>query len=462
MSRTVIALNATGEKDPVTKLEVFQILVEKHSVNVPGMRLSKPLKLSAIPDWSAQDAVSARGRHLRDALREHAGIAAVLDGLGMLPAGSQAPLYVKMEAGDAESITWETLCDTSDKFFALDPRSPIGRITDPASTIERPTPLFRVPVRISAVISAIGISGQTAEWNTLRDAADATRAAGLPVEIQVLTGDSGLFAQVTQDIAANRPWVNVAGIDATGAKVASAIKRWQPNIVHFFCHGRGGDNEQQIELATATDFADPAVTTGSVTLNRDQLEKLGATLDNPWLIVLNCCEGAQASSDSMSLAHHVVSNAFPAALAMLEPVDATDAHEFTRAIYESLLSELNTVKQAMKAGTTYSFEWAAITHAARDAINSLHQGKAMAQREWALPALYVRGMRPMEFRFVDDTSDEVIAKQKSALDAMAEWLRSVSGSLAEDRRRSALEKAMTAAGVPKELWPSVDGSFSGD
>ncbi len=460
--RTVITVDPSGTVDPATNLEQFVIKIERHSTNIPGMTHVRPLVLAPLPAWGTPDAVVARGRLLRDALRKHAGIAAVLDSLGTTSAGAQAPLYVKLSEGDAELIAWETLCDVADKFVALDRRWPIGRITDPASTITRPTPLFRLPVKLLAVISAHGITGQEREWTMLRDAAEDARAAGLPVDVHVLTGDPAVHAQVTADITAGRAWVSVAGVEASSARVLGAIRRWQPNIIHFFCHGRAGDSDQQLELCTAADFADAAVTAGSVTIDGDQLEAFGEALDNPWLLVLNCCEGAQASHDSLSLAHRVVSSAFPAAFAMLEPVDASDAHEFSRAIYGALLSELVTVKQQLDAGDTVRFEWASITHDARDAINALHQGNASTRHEWALPALYVRGVDAMEFRLAPDAvTDDIIGAQKAALDTVVVWLRSVRDSLSEDRRRAAMAKALTQAGVPERLWPDVDGTFDG-
>ncbi len=460
--RTVITVDPSGSIDPITNIEQFVMKIERHSVNIVGMTHVRPLDLAPSPDWGIPDAVVTRGRLLRDALRKHAGIAAVLDSLGQAPAGVQVPLYVKLSEGDAELIAWETLCDVADRFVALDRRWPIGRITDPASTIARPTPLFRLPVKIMAVISAYGIAGEEREWETLRDAADDAHAAGLPVEVSVLTGDPAVHAAVTNDIAAARPWVSVAGIDASGARVLAAIRRWQPNILHFFCHGKADQSGQQLEIAAASDFADPAITTGSVLISGDQLGALGESLDNPWLLVLNCCEGAAASHDSLSLAHRVVSSAFPAAFAMLEPVDATDAHEFSRAIYASLLTELGTVQERLDKGEEVRFEWASITHDARDAINSLHAGKSSTQREWALPALYVRGVDAMEFRAAPEhATDDLIGAQKAALDTVVVWLRSVKDSLSPTRRLAAMAKALTLAGVPETLWPDADGTFEG-
>lgn len=459
--RTVITVDPSGMIDPVTQAHQFYIKIERHPTKIPDMTFVRPLQLTPLPGWDTPNAVSVRGCLLRDALRKHPGIAAVLDSLGTAAPGTRSPLYVKLSEGDAELMAWETLCDVGNKFVALDRRWPIGRITDPASTIARTPPLFRLPVRIMAVISAHGIAGQQREWDVLRDAADAAITAGLPVEVRVLTGDPNVHAQVTADIAAARPWVTVAGVEESGAKVLAAIGRWQPNIVHFFCHGRADNNTQLLELARASDFQDATVQSGSVIITGDQLATFGESLDNPWLIVLNCCEGAQASHESLSLAHRVVSAAFPAAFAMLEPVDANDAHEFTLAIYTALMRELRMVKTQLDARQTVFFELAALTHDARDALNSLHQSNAATQRQWALPALYVRGVDALEFRAAPkDATDEGLAEQKAALQTVLIWLRTMNDSdMSEQRRKAAMTDALTKAGVPEALWPNVDGTF---
>ena len=279
--RTVITVDPSGYPSVDTQPETFVMKVERHSSEVPFMSRVFPFEMAALPGWDTPNAVSARGCLLRDALRKHPGIAGVLDSLGTAPPGSKAPIYVKLSEGDAELIGWETLCDAANKFVALDKRWPIGRITDPASTIPRTPSLFRLPVKIIAVISAHGIAGQQREWGVLRDAADAAINAGLPVEVRVLTGDPAVQAQVTSDIAAARPWASVAGIEEYGVKVLSGIAKWQPNIVHFFCHGRAGDDAQQLELARGSDFLDATLQRGSVTISGDELAAFGENSRRP-------------------------------------------------------------------------------------------------------------------------------------------------------------------------------------
>ena len=458
--RTVLTVDATGEFDPVLNTEKMMVKIERHSVQIPAMTNTRPLNLSRpqMPDWSSPNAVVERGRMLRQALRDHAGIAGVLDSLAGAPPGNVCPIYVKLNEGDAELITWEALCDVHDAFVALDRRWPIGRITDPASTRARNTPLFRFPVRLLAVISARGIAGQEREWKHLRDAVRDARAAGLDIQLRVLVGEAQLFAAISNEIAQGLLWAEVQGIKATGAQVLADIKRWKPNIVHFFCHGRSDASGQHVELATASDFSDPLAVQGSVALSVDQLANLGIELDNPWLMALNCCESAQASDDLMSIAHQVVSSGFPAAVAMLEPVDASDAHEFTRAWYGSLFAELESVAEGLALAPSVEFEWACVMHDARVAINQLHGGDAANRKEWALPALYVRGVDPMHFdRPPQGESEEDSLRHLTTARTVAGWLGSVRDSMPEVKRRAVMTEALV--GVPQQYWPNVDGTF---
>jgi len=459
--RTVLTVDPTGELDPVMKTEKMMVKIERHSVNIPEMTDVRRFELSApqLPNWSVANSVTSRGKMLRQALCKHVGIAGVLDNLAGAVPGDVRPIYVKLNEGDAELITWEMLCDAKDDFVALDRRWPIGRITDPPSTKARNTPLFRSPVRILAVISALGIEGQVREWELLRDAVRDARLVGLDVKLRVLVGEDGMFTDISQEINVGLLWAEVSSVTGTGSLVISEIRKWKPNIVHFFCHGRSDSGKQGLELATASDYKDDDVTQGSVTLDVDQLVNLGVELDNPWLMTLNCCESAQASDDLMSIAHQVVSTAFPAAVAMLEPVDASDAHEFTRAFYGSLFGELKKIAKALLIAPTVEFEWAYVMHDARVAINDLHHCDSANHREWALPALYVRGVDPMHFdRPPAGESEEDSLRYLTSARTVAGWLSGVRDSMPEDKRRTVMEEVLL--GVPKQYWPNTEGTFN--
>lgn len=461
--RTVLTIDPTTEIDPDLKTQRMQVKVERHPVNVPMMTAAQRLELAPpqLPDWSVANSVKARGLLLRSALRKHAGIAGVLDNLALTAKGSVSPIYVKLFEGDAELLTWEALCDVSGAFVALDRRWPIGRITDPATTKSRNEPRFGPSARVFAVISALGVTGQLREWQHLRDAVASAWAGGLDVRLRVLVGEKALFHTITQEIALGLPWAEVGSVAGSGSRLTTDIKRWQPNIVHFFCHGAAEGGRQWLEFGTATDYTNPAPgKTGSVTIEADQVVNLGVDLDNPWLMTLNCCEGARPTDDLTSIAHQVVSAAFPAAIAMLEPVDAKDAHEFTRALYGSLFPELTKVADALKTAPKAEFEWAAILHEARVAVNTLHQLDSAGRKEWVVPALYVRGVDPMKFERPPAAESAVdTTRYLTTARMVAEWLVGVRGSMPEDKRREVMDEVL--AGVPAQYRPDVDGILRG-
>jgi hypothetical protein len=460
--RTVLTVDGTGEIDPAFQTEKFMVKVERNPASIPGMTFTRALELSAaqLPDWSSAGAVVERGRLLRAALRKHAGIACVLDDLARDPDGTVHPIYVKLDRGDAELITWEALCDANDAFVALDRRWPIGRITDPAATVPRNPPLFRAPVRVLAAISALGVSSQLREWRYLRDAVRDARAGGVAVTIRVMAGDDAVYDAIKQEIADGLLWAEVTSIPGSGPRLATDIRNWQPHIVHFFCHGVSESGAQRLELATASDYKDPNATRGSVAIDAAQIVALSNALENPWLVTLNCCEGAQASEELMSLAHQAVSAAFPAAVAMLEPVDAQDAHEFTRAFYGELFAELQTVSVSLAvAGSPRApFEWARLMREVRIALNKLHGEDASNRREWALPALYVRGVDPMYFeRPLPGETEKDSARFRTTASLVAGWLSSVRGSMPIEKRHEVMRDVL--ADIPEKYWPDVDGSF---
>ena len=458
--RTVLSIQS--DFDPATDAEKLKVRVVRSSFNAFRAEFNYPLSLVAREqaDWGLPDGVLLRGRAVRDSLKLHPGVGEILKQLFAAPIGQKQPLFVMLAQSEAEQISWETLCDGNDQFVALDPRWPIARITDPTSGGLRPPAALRLPVRLMALISAIGIDGQVKEWRALRDAVVAARAAGLPVAVKVMVGEPSLLQAVSDDIAkfgGGLADVEVTSIAKTATAVVQDIGAWSPNILHVFCHGRSDELEQSIELANGLDYANVDAKTSSVRIRVNQLATLGMSLANPWLLTLNCCSGGRAASNLHSMAHQVVSNGFPAAVAMLEPVDAGDAHEFTRAFYRSLFTSIGAAVVSLKTAAQVSFEWCDAMVYARTAISELHQSDSGNAREWTLPVLYVRGVEPFTF-------DRPIAGPEPEADAyrakarlVAEWLQAVGQE--KDEKDLRFVMARTLDDVPEAFWPKVDGTF---
>lgn len=468
--RTVLSVDPLGGVDPSTDAERLTVRVVRSPFNVNKANVAQLLTLAPgdLPDWSAPDAVRERGRRVRDSLSQHPGVAQVLQQVFTAPVGQQQPLFVMLSESEAEQINWETLCDSQDQFVALDPRWPIGRITDPMTGQSRPPAELALPVRMMVLISAFGIKGQEQEWKMLRDAVLAARQAGVPVVVKALVGPTALADAIRAEIAAGLADVEVAPIDKTPARVVQAIAEWSPNIVHCFCHGRSELDDQSIELATALDYAQleaaahdggqPPPSAGSVRIGVRQWVALSTQLANPWLMTLNCCSSGQSAKNLHSLAHQIVSAGFPAAVAMLEPVDARDAYEFSRAFYRSLFTAIGRAAQSLQAAVRVPFEWSEAMVGARTAICDLHNGDATNAHEWALPALYVRGIDPFHFERARALPAGEANAHKASARLIAEWLQTAGRRRSEDERRAVMEAAL--AGVPKEFWPRVDGSFA--
>ena len=463
--RTVFAVEALGGIDPTTDAErlTVRVLRSPFVVDKDKPRVAHPLLLTSqqLPDWALPDGVRERGRRVRDSLlHAHPAVASVMTMLAATPVGQQQPIFVMLSESEAEQICWETLCDANDKFVALDSRWPVGRIIDPTSAPSRPPSALALPVRMMALISAFGIKGQAKEWQMLRQAVVGARAAGLPVRLKVVVGETTLRQTIDAEIAAGLTDVEDAAIDNTPTTVVQTIQEWAPNILHCFCHGLSEPGAQWIELATAGDYLNPNATSGSVRIDTADLEATGAQLPNPWLLTLNCCSSGQAAKNLQSMAHQVVAAGFPAAVAMLEPVDAEDAHKFSGAFYRALFAGIARAVDELKAQPRASFEWAEAMVHARKAICDGHQGDARNAREWALPLLYVRGIEPLSFERPHAMPEPQANVFKARARVVAQWLKEVGLQKSEAERLEVI--ALSLDGVPKAFWPKTDGTFDTD
>jgi len=456
MTRTVLSVSPFGM--PGFE-ELVAVRIEKTPFVTPQQNDTFPLPLlqSAFVDWTTPEAVRQRGVALRNLLRQHPGVAGVLDQLATAPVGSVSPLFVKLSEGETELISWETLCDQSEQFIALDQRWPIGRISDPATARARPPSTLTLPIRLLVVISAFGVHSQAREWELFRDAVLQARAAGVPVWMRVLISDPDLYAQVTAEIQGGLQDVELGPIEKTSVRMVQEIIRWEPNIVHFFCHGTADGAEQSLELATAADVFDPTAVGGSVTIQAKQLSTMAGALPNPWLLALNCCSSGKAAKELPSMAHQVVAAALPAAVAMVEPVAADDAHEFTQAFYAGVFRGLRSVAAQLKHAPRVSFEWADAMFDARSAIDALHAHNAGSNREWALPVLYVRGLEPLSFERAAVPEPDA-AEHRLRARYTAEWLRNVGEEMPVEQRSAVMQRMLST--VPARFWPTIDGQFS--
>lgn len=457
--RTVLSVDPLGGVDPQTDAERLTVRIVRSPFEIDKGNVARPLPLSPdeLPAWNTPDAVLQRGRKVRDSLRKHPGVDTLLTQLAATPPGQTQPLYVMLSDSDAELISWETLCDLHDAFVALDRRWPIGRIIDPMSGVSRPPARFEKPVRMLAVISALGVKGQVKEWQMVRDAVLGARKAGLEVRLRVLVGDAALRQQIDAELP-NLPGFEAGAIDGLAQDLLAGIVDWAPNLLHLFCHGRSEAGAQFIELATATAYLDPEAEDGIVKLTPKQLVDISGQLRNPWLLTLNCCASGKAAKNLQSIAHRVVGAGMPAAIAMLEPVDAADAHVFSRAFYRSLFAALKRVADTLQAAPRASMEWSEAMVDARNALCDVHGG-APDHGAWTFPVLYVRGLDPFQFEQPQAAgADDMATEYRGRALVIAGWLKTAGAGKSEAERQEVMN--LTLFDVPKSFWPTPGGEFA--
>jgi len=307
------------------------------------------------------------------------------------PAGvAEFPLYIRMDAPEAEAYPWEVMYEQQKEFMALDThgRWPIARLV---GTTGRPQTLERIMVgelRMAVVLAAARESGVD-EWTGIAAAID---KFDVPLDLLVIVSEEAAKAAVEADAAkwqATAPGRKVAVVFASdAASLLVALRAHVPNIVHFFCHGQV-DGNSSLEVESRADRK-VLKQNGSIRLNGNALSILGG-IAALWLVVLNCCKGAGAAPQLHSLAREIVASGVPSVAAMRESVDVSDANVFSEQFYAGLFPQLKVLFGLIGApGQSLKFQeitWLRAMQRARLQLASGRQPESSAQ--WTYPVLYV-------------------------------------------------------------------------
>jgi len=351
--------------------------------------------LTAVP--LAQDALRSVGQTLYDAVAGRPPLADTFAEVLRTRAPARYPLFVQIDsASQVEALPWEALCDRDGTFLGLDERWPIGRIIDAPRPPTAPAELM-LPVKVAAVLSALDVPA-AAEWQALWDsitAAEITAAGQLAVELLVLASEDGLAGTIAGTVPPPGVTVTVEPVPDSTDALQERITRFNPHVLHFFCHGSAGRRQPYLQVAVRSDWT--STTKHSLYLEAGQFRDLTArTSDLPWLLVLNCCETAAAGTrdNLQSLALMLVRDAaLPAVVGMREPVSSADASRFTRAFYTELLAEVAD-RGAGAVPAEEPLNWARYAVRARTSLLDKYQlprGEAAERtREWTLPVVYLR------------------------------------------------------------------------
>jgi hypothetical protein len=324
--------------------------------------------------------VGAAGRWLYEKIAENADLQKALN--VALNLNDDFPIYIELRSDDAEALPWEALRKPDGNFLTLDKRWPIGRVVTTGD--ERQEYYLDSKVKLTAVLAATGVDAR-AEWDGLWAAVS---AASVPVRLQVLLCQEDLAEHIN---SLHIPGISISSFNDE-SQLLSAIRQFEPNIIHFFCHGSTEHKTPRLLLATRGDWL---IGESSVQLYPADLVE-GPTALNAWLVTLNCCRGAAPVEQAQSLARSLVVAGFPAVIGMREAVASTDANIFCRELYNVVFGELEKCMEA--DGKWVEVCWPKMLHGARRRLALHHaNGKSLPYaaaelKEWTLPTLYVRRM----------------------------------------------------------------------
>jgi CHAT domain len=392
-----------------------------------------------LPKWTEQDAVAKYGEILlQQLLASHPGVSDALKSALQAQQGDERHIYFQIASEDAEALYWETLYAQHNDFLALDRRWQIARIARSLSDSPRVPQRFEPPLHVMAILSALG-NPSAPEWAELYSAVLKARDAAFPIRVHVLAGEDSLIDTIIQQ-AKNDPHLTVQPIPDRNVGVENAIENFSPHILHFFCHGRVDYRNPQLELATTVDF-DTEQQSSSVVLTRSRLMGVPA-LRRVWLLTLNCCEGSRAAEDVSSLIFSLVAGGVPAAIGMMEAVDAGAASEFCGYLYPEIFQRIKQTLGSAAAGDIVEIEWASALYGARSAICGRYGGNAAKNREWALPVLYVL---PERFQIL--CAPAITRTEETQNDVIEGWLQKLPPA-ASRYMRDNLAAVLAGAPVP--------------
>ena len=390
MSRVVVRCSAAGSHE-------FFETDARHNRTSRGVLLSVKSTDTEFKNLSCSSpspgVVTLSGDRLRDELRNHADIEALL--LAAFQGNSVSPLYLLLDPGSTEAaqLPWESLHDSANAktFLAIDCRWPVGRLIKSASAQRQHALCVRSPaqrpvLKILAVLSAHRMC-HLDEWSALLNAKKQARNnTRFDVELRVMLSGSNFHSQVQNDDPATR-----CDLPGRVADIQRAIHAFKPHIVHFFCHG----SKQDLQIATQSDYQRNARSgTGSISMTpADIVQQVRATKCDTWMVVLNCCDSANSTADTRSLAQQLVCSDIPVVVGMREPVTRSTANEFSKFFYEKLIDHVEASLPTLGAAASV-VEWGEIFWQPRKSVCECASQKKVGisapdYKEWTLPVLYV-------------------------------------------------------------------------
>jgi hypothetical protein len=343
-----------------------------------------------LPPLSNPKNVAGYGTALTEALSAHNAVRAELQQMFGTVAPNQAKLDFAIGTSYAEMFRWETLCDSLNRFLALNGDCSLKRIPISGGAPYLPLRTFTWPIKLVAFLSPAGIPA-AGEFREITKAVEAARANGLDVQASIYLGEQDLLDEAQRDIAAgNLLGVTVRPIPATAVAIEQALKNDRPQLLHFFCHGHADAGIQLLELASISDH-DIEAQNGSIYLSIERLVEVLLATGTVWATILNSCSGARQVPRLYSMSGTLAKAASPITIGMAEPITDVDATLFARAFYETAFELLRQSLGQLGPGLIAMIDLGpAVGHARKELYSQYMAGPAEAFGQWCLPILYQR------------------------------------------------------------------------
>jgi hypothetical protein len=444
MNRIIIEINTAVGPDGIAFVSIS--LEEPREFGSPALAFLCTADDEAIKPIDRKPPVDSgvrtAGQRLYNALAAHPGIRSHLE--AALLKTDRYPVFVDITTpAGAEALPWEALCSPGGDYYGLDERWALARTVPTPVDVSSPHRLTP-PLRIAAVLSCLGISAE-GELHAIREAA-ATLGPNL-VEIFVLTSEEHIYDALQVEIEAGKA-PEIARLQMIPSKMADLqrqISSFAPHVLHLFCHG-AADGTPRAELALKSDWDQVPRKSRMFAEARDFPKFASPTDDLPWLVVLNCCEGAGVDSQpgarslALSLALDGVA---PAIVGMRKAVVSDTANELTETLYTNLLADLKLRIDAANESAE-PLDWPQLVVTARNQLARADDDgigwdqAAATNNEWTLPVVYVqRNDFILQLVPAVPADEEALRAKRLEIDALQTLLATLPADQGDDLKASA-------------------------
>jgi hypothetical protein len=358
-----------------------------------------PMQLNSqiLPPLTSRENVISYGTLLTTQLSAHNGLQQELTQLFGTTPPNQAKLHLVFRTPRAEAFRWEALCNAAEIFLAVHVDCSLKRIPGNGPGRNPPLRLFNWPLKLTAFLSAAGISARH-EFEAISGAIKAARDDHFDVQGTIYLGEQELLDSALTDVADGKwPGVEVRSIPASSVAIDQALRDDPPHLLHFFCHGIIEAREQLLEMASITDHdknSDPSNNLppiGSVKLSVKRLHERLVAENKVWMTVLNSCSGAEHVPKVFSMAGVLAKTASPITVAMAERIEEDDATLFSSIFYPEAFGLLKASIGDIALGIAVAVDLAPAVTKARKTFHALcEEGPPDRFGRWCLPTVYQR------------------------------------------------------------------------